>query len=1020
MTKIKIFIAVIIFSISVYSQSSGSTSDKIVKFWQDNGISVSEKVIKNLDKLCNDNKLSKMGVFDLFDNYIDFNKLNNDLKPDENGVYPNYTAVILGFTTKKASELSFFSSASLAVSKASDMAALKILFDILKGNDQKFVNNQIEFYTQYVTEGIMDPYSDPDLLDRGYLRASTRSKLFGSWVLPNTELTPDTVKKIVMNSYNRIHGTENDFDYSQQNLAVESYKQFEKNAESIEGYINGYYTDVVLVNVNGYHKALTFYNNGVDTLKNMKLIKNTDQVISIGTIKPKETRIITSGEIQDIDASSFDKIQFDLFGFTISLDYQQEIKPFGSTVTLKTDITDTHPGIAPEQVKFQILVNTDNINDEPFEITIDYGDKTIETIQTSTHDGLKNISIPHTYKQKGIFFPSITVKNKNIANVTSTHFDYIEVDNPIKIKYPLSINSNYYAGVNSVWNSESVSSIESDFVSHWDFEYNNNNFIRDKDSIIANWKFTPAASKFTNNRVVESTVALVASVNIDNTIYSDTLFQTVNVFNPIVPKLNLLPSTKNLTIDIASIPYQVSLDASASISKTGKPLNYRWYINKADSGSTQKVNYKILKSGKHLIYLYISDGTYNSEIRDSINVDYNVKFNSDFSINQIEYFFDNDPGVGKGYSIPVTYQNSVIFANSNISCRNLSTGLHRIYFRVKDNSGRWSIPQSQIVIVQAFNPSATQVTDAEYFFDQDPGYGNGLKMNVPTGNNISTSTLCNLQNITTGLHRIYFRAKDNLGNWSIPQSQIVIVQHTTTISKKVVDAEYFFDQDPGYGNAIKMPIQSGDSISISTIENIQNISVGLHRMYFRVKNSSGNWGIPQSQIVIIQNASNSNSLSKINYAEYFFDNDPGLGLATKFNITSSDDVLINETLNLENLSIGIHTLSVRVRDESGKWSIPVAAQFEVEKGLYTNLVTDKLNQGNKYTIYGGRGRFTVVTPNNDLVRVYQLKVYSLNGTLIFDNNIVGSHSFNFNKGIYTVEIIDKSQREKTTGKILVY
>lgn len=924
------------------------TSDKLIKFWQDNGVEVSEKVIQHVDKLYNDSKLKNMGVFDLFDNYLDFDKLNNDLKPDANGVYPDYKTVILGFTTKKVIGSSFFSSANLAASKAWDMAALGILFDIVATNDQKFVNNQIEIFKLYISYGYGDPYIYGETLD-GYLVPPTGYlKIFGGSLLSGSNLTPEKVKEIVINTYNRVYDNKSDYDASKHKLAFESYKQFEKNAESIEGYSNGYYTDIVLTTVNGYNEGLSFYNTGVDTIYNLKLIKkhllSSDEIISIGTISPKNARVITSNEIQNIDAGSFDQIQFELFGFNVTLDYKKEIKPFVATVKLKLSNNDTTPGIAPEETNFEVFIIAGNINDEPFEIYIDYDDKSNETIQTTTHNGLKTVTIPHTYKQKGVFFPTITVRNINLPNIASISYDYLKVENPIKIKYPINRTFDYYAGINTIWTSDSVSSVAPNFVSHWDFEYNNIAFNEDKTGINSSWIFLPSSDKFSNNKLVQSTIALVASVNIDNTLYSDTAFQTINLFNPVVPKFNFTPLSKNVTVDVSSLPYQVNLDATTSVSATGKPLIYKWLVNQSDCGSTPKINYNITTPGKSIIKLILSDGTYSNEVKDSITLDFNVSYNSNQSINQLEYFFDSDPGFGKGFSIPVTFQNSVIMAISIISCDNLTTGLHRIYFRVKDSTGKWSVPQSQIVIIQHNSATANNITESEYFFDQDPGCGKGNKMSV----------------------------------------------------------------------------SEGKDITINTVENIQNVSTGLHRIYFRVKDDLGNWSIPQSQIVIVGTSNNATNISKIDLAEYFFDTDPGIHNGFNLNIVSSDDLIINANLPINALTPGIHTIYFRVHDDAGRWSIPIMAQFEVEKGITTDVNSQITNNENIYKIYGGQERLTVITPNNDANRKYQLKVYSLSGVLILDKCFVGSQKTTIKKGLYVVEIIDNLQGNKTSQKILSY
>jgi hypothetical protein len=392
-----------------------------------------------------------------------------------------------------------------------------------------------------------------------------------------------------------------------------------------------------------------------------------------------------------------------------------------------------------------------------------------------------------------------------------------------------------------------------------------------------------------------------------------------------------------------------------------------------------------------------------------------VSFMTNYSdIIDAEYFFNSDPGFGKAHKLPINIGKDITI-NTIISLNDITVGLNRIYVRVKNSIGFWSIPQSQLIIVQAFNPKATQITASEYFFDSDPGVGNGISLPVQSKDSISISTIQNIQNVSTGLHRIYFRVKDNLGNWSIPQSQLIIVQAFNPKATQITAMEYFFDSDPGVGKGISLPVQSSDSISISTVQNIQNVSTGLHRVYFRVKDNLGNWSVPQSQLVIIQNSSGN---SKIDYAEYFFDTDPGMGNATKLNIISTNDLFINETLNIETLTQGIHTINVRVRDESGKWSIPVSAQFEVTRDISTNMGDNVNNNG--FLIYGGKDKFSVLTPGKSQDVKYDIRVYTLNGSLILNKNTKGCFYSSLNKGIYLIEIVEKVTGKITNQKILIY
>ena len=136
-------------------------------------------------------------------------------------------------------------------------------------------------------------------------------------------------------------------------------------------------------------------------------------------------------------------------------------------------------------------------------------------------------------------------------------------------------------------------------------------------------------------------------------------------------------------------------------------------------------------------------------------------------------------------------------------------------------------------------------------------------------------------------------------------------------------------------------------------------------------------------------------------------------------ISSTNDLFINETLNVGNLTQGIHTINVRVRDESGKWSIPVSAQFEVIKDIATDSYSTTTNNEKNYLIYGGKNQFSVITPTNQNCK-YQINVFDLNGKQIINKQAVGSLKTTIEKGLYVVEIIDGLTNISTNQKIFVY
>ncbi|MFN0032960.1 MAG: T9SS type A sorting domain-containing protein, partial [Flavobacteriales bacterium] len=103
-----------------------------------------------------------------------------------------------------------------------------------------------------------------------------------------------------------------------------------------------------------------------------------------------------------------------------------------------------------------------------------------------------------------------------------------------------------------------------------------------------------------------------------------------------------------------------------------------------------------------------------------------------------------------------------ILKNTIVSTIGLSAGKHILCVRTKDASGHWSLQESRPFEVKP------KITDAEYFFDADPGVGYGVAVSV---NDAETEITKSVQVPTTclsqGVHYLYLRTRDNLGHWSL-------------------------------------------------------------------------------------------------------------------------------------------------------------------------------------------------------------------------------------------------------------
>ena len=148
-----------------------------------------------------------------------------------------------------------------------------------------------------------------------------------------------------------------------------------------------------------------------------------------------------------------------------------------------------------------------------------------------------------------------------------------------------------------------------------------------------------------------------------------------------------------------------------------------------------------------------------------------------------EYFIDVDPGPGNATSIPVTASDS-IDVTFNADVTGFESGYHKMVFRVKDDVEGWSIGEVHIIFV---NPLLSPIipplppftlTDAEYFFDSDPGPGNGIPLPFIAGNVVDINRTINVSGLNPGNHLLGIRFKDLADLWSVTNWQTLAVTDT--------------------------------------------------------------------------------------------------------------------------------------------------------------------------------------------------------------------------------------------------
>lgn len=139
--------------------------------------------------------------------------------------------------------------------------------------------------------------------------------------------------------------------------------------------------------------------------------------------------------------------------------------------------------------------------------------------------------------------------------------------------------------------------------------------------------------------------------------------------------------------------------------------------------------------------------------------------------------------------------------------------------------------------------NAQTISKAEYFFDHDPGPGNGISLNISSPDDtISFAGTVNTIGLAQGRHLLYVRTKTSDGHWSLFEPREFYIR------LNIVEAEYFIDTDPGIGNGTRIAVATpSDDATFNSTITVGVLSFGIHYLFMRTKDAQGKWSLYEPQ-----------------------------------------------------------------------------------------------------------------------------------------------------------------------------
>jgi hypothetical protein len=215
---------------------------------------------------------------------------------------------------------------------------------------------------------------------------------------------------------------------------------------------------------------------------------------------------------------------------------------------------------------------------------------------------------------------------------------------------------------------------------------------------------------------------------------------------------------------------------------------------------------------------------------------------------------------------------------------------------------------------------AQNINYVEYFWDEDPGVGNGIGTAIGPDELIETSLTIDPSGQAAGEHLLGVRTRTDAGVWSVPVIRRIVLH-------QYVEVEYFWNTDPGIGNGTQVAFETVDLNIDQEVEiSSEGLPGGNHWLGMRVKRFGNQWGPVKWTRFRVS--------SEFSDGEYFWNTDPGVGLATPFDLPNDQDTLdATVAVSTVGLDAGWHNLYTRIRTTNGSFGPSTKKRVYVSRAI---------------------------------------------------------------------------------------
>ena len=239
--------------------------------------------------------------------------------------------------------------------------------------------------------------------------------------------------------------------------------------------------------------------------------------------------------------------------------------------------------------------------------------------------------------------------------------------------------------------------------------------------------------------------------------------------------------------------------------------------------------------------------------------------------------------------------------NATIDISTLSTGPHWLTIISKDEAGVWSSPVTTSFIVPYETADGKSIVEHQYWIDGK------IEAKVSQGEKPSAISI---ETLKPGVHTFTVRVKDNTGRFS-PHTTKHFIVPPAVAGESIVEHQYWIDG--------KMESKFTQGQMISAID-VSTLSPGVHTFTVRVKDNTGRLSphVTKYFIVPFEDADDKSIVEH----QYWIDDN------LEASVSQNNKPSI---IDISTLKPGLHSLTVRVKDSTGKWSSQTARHFVLKE-----------------------------------------------------------------------------------------